>query len=373
MSAALSSQRVDLHRIDPSPLGGSSDRIDPAAPGVYLRNAWYAAALSREVGREPMARQLLGEAVVLYRTQNGKPVALEDACPHRKLPLSMGRIKGDALECGYHGLTFDATGACIDAATQERIPPRACVRSYPAVDRYGLLFVWMGDPARADASALIHLEHHDSPQWHLTQGEGMPIQCHYLWLVDNLLDPSHVAWVHRSSFAGGGTDKTPLRIDTLPEGVLCSRWMRDQPPPPFYAPLVKFPGHADRLQHYEMRFPAVGINRTVFAPAGQGGPALKDSPEVYRMASYHFITPVDADRSVYFWLQHRNTDIHDEALTQRIAAGARAAFEEDRRVLEAVHRGMTQARTPSTGLLLDASARRFREALAERMAREQAT
>ena len=74
---------------------------------TFLKNTWYVAALSPEVGREPKAIRILGEAVVLYRTQAGAAVALEDACPHRKLPLSMGRIKGDAIECGYHGLTFD--------------------------------------------------------------------------------------------------------------------------------------------------------------------------------------------------------------------------------------------------------------------------
>lgn len=338
----------------------------------FLRNAWYVAALARELGPAPLARRLLGEAVVLYRTQDGRPVALEDACPHRRLPLSMGRVKGDAIECGYHGLTFDCSGRCIDAATQERIPPQARVRSYPACQRYGLVFVWMGDPALAREDAIVELEHHDSPQWRLTQGESMPVRCHYLWLVDNLLDPSHVAWVHRSSFAGGGTDRTPMRIDERPDGVLCSRWMLDQPPPPFYAPLVKFSGHADRLQHYEMRYPAVGINRSVFAPAGQGGPGLQDGPLVYRMASYHFITPIDEDHSVYTWLQHRNTDIDDDALTQRIADGARAAFEEDRAVLEAVHQGMKQRPAPAVGLLLDAAASRFRKGLAERMAREQA-
>ena len=338
----------------------------------FLRNAWYVAAFSREVARTPVASRLLGEGVVLYRTEGGQPVALEDACPHRRLPLSMGRVKGDAIECGYHGLTFDCSGSCIDAATQDRIPANARVRSYPVRDRYGLVFVWMGDPALARDEAIVHLEHHDHPGWRLTQGDCMPIRSHYLWLVDNLLDPSHVAWVHRSSFGGAGTDRTPMRIDELADGVLCSRWMLDQPPPPFYAPLVKFSGHADRLQHYEMRYPAVGINRSVFAPAGQGGPGLQDSALVYRMASYHFITPVDEDHSVYFWLQHRNTDIDDEDLTLRIAAGARAAFEEDRAVLEAVHQGMKQRATPGTGLLLDASANRFRKGLAQRMAQEQA-
>jgi phenylpropionate dioxygenase-like ring-hydroxylating dioxygenase large terminal subunit len=340
------------------------------APNVYLRNAWYVAALAREVGSAPVARRLLGEAVVLFRGSSGRAAALEDACPHRRVPLSMGRIKGDAIECGYHGLTFDGGGRCIDAATQERIPPTARVRAYPVCERHGLVFVWMGEPSRADESLIVPIDHADDPGWHLTGGESMPVACHYLWLADNLLDPSHVAWVHRSSFAGGGTDRTPMRIDELPEGVLCSRWMLDQPPPPFYAPLVKFSGPADRLQHYEMRLPAVGINRSVFAPAGQGGPALRDGPAVYRMASYHFITPVDADHTVYTWLQHRNTDAHDAVLTERIAEGARIAFEEDRRILEAVHRGMAGHSGPGVGLALDGAANRFRRLLAERIAAE---
>lgn len=338
----------------------------------YLRNAWYCAALSRDIERKPVGRRLLGEAVVLFRTQDGAPVALEDACPHRKLPLSMGRVKGDAIECGYHGLTFDCSGKCIDAATQERIPPFAKVRSYPARDRYGLLFVWMGDPALATDDAILDIPYHDDPAWNITRGDFMPIKCNYLWMADNLLDPSHVAWVHVGSFGGAGTDRTPLKIEEIPDGVICSRWMLDQPPPPFYAPLVKFPGHADRLQHYEMRYPAVGINKGIYTPAGLGGPNMQDGPLTYRMASYHFLTPVDEDNTLYFWLQHRNTDIHDDDLTQRIAQGARVAFEEDRAILEAVHLGMKHKTTPNTGLMLDAAASRMRKGLTERIRREQA-
>lgn len=338
---------------------------------LYLKNAWYVAALSSQLGRTLLPCRLLGEAVVLYRTEDGRPVALEDACPHRKLPLSMGRIKGDAVECGYHGLTFDCTGKCIDAATQQRIPPFAKVRSYPVQDRYGLLWVWMGDEL-APQPGIFEIQTHDHPGWHLTRGDSMPIKCNYLWMVDNLLDPSHVAWVHRSSFAGAGTDNTPMQISADEHGVVASRWMLDQPPPPFYAPLVKFAGHADRLQHYEMRFPAIGVNMGIYTPAGKGGPDMVADGDTYRMISYHFMTPVDDDNTMYFWLQHRNTDPHDEDITRRVAAGARSAFEEDRAILEAVHLGMKHKTTPTTGLMLDAAASRFRKGLAELIAKENA-
>ena len=336
----------------------------------FLQNAWYVAALSGDIGRSLEPVRLLSQAIVLYRTQDGQPVALEDACPHRKLPLSMGRIKGDAVECGYHGLTFDCSGHCIDAATQARIPAFAVVRSYPVRDQYGLLWVWMGEPAQAAQHDIFEIETYGDPAWHTTRGDHMPIACNYLWMADNLLDPSHVAWVHRSSFAGAGTDKTPLLTSSSSQGVISSRWMLDQPPPPFYAPLVRFQGNADRLQHYELRYPALGINMGIYTPAGKGGPAMVRGPDTYVMISYHFLTPVDEDNTHYFWLQHRNTDPHDESVTQRVAAGAKTAFVEDRAILEAVHIGMKNRSTRTTGLLLDAAATRFRHGLAELIAQQ---
>jgi len=342
------------------------------AMSSFLRNAWYVAALSPQVGRALLPCRLLGEPVVLYRTESGKPVALEDACPHRKLPLSMGRIKGDAVECGYHGLTFDCAGQCVDAATQDRIPPFARVRSYPVCDRYGLLWIWMGEPARADANDIYRIEHHGDPAWHTTTGDSLLCQCHYLWLVDNLLDPSHVAWVHRTSFAGAGTDNTPLQISADEHCVVVSRWMLNQPPPPFYAPLVKFKGNADRLQHYEVRYPSLAVNKGIYTPAGKGGPGMVEDADTYRMVSYNFLTPIDEDNTMYFWLQHRNTDPHDADITRRVAAGAKAAFEEDRVILQAVHLGMKNKSTQTTGLLLDAAANRFRKGLAELIAQESA-
>ena len=338
----------------------------------FLKNAWYVAALSSDVQRSLKPLQILGEQLVLYRARDGQAVALEDACPHRKLPLSMGRIKGDAVECGYHGLTFDCSGQCIDAATQERIPPYARVRSYPVRDRYGLLWIWMGDPERSRHQDVYEIENYGNPSWHVTKGDSLLCKCHYLWLVDNLLDPSHVAWVHRTSFAGAGTDNTPLQIRADADGVVCSRWLMDRPPPPFYAPLVKFKGNADRLQHYEVRYPSLAINKGIYTPAGKGGAGMVENADTYRMVSYHFLTPIDEDNSLYFWLQHRNTDPHDEGITQRNGQGARAAFEEDRVILEAVHLGMKNKTTPTTGLLLDAAANRFRKGLAELIEQETA-
>lgn len=338
---------------------------------MFLRNAWYVAARSSDVGQSLTPLRMLGENIVVFRTENREPAALEDACCHRKLPLSMGRRQGDHVVCGYHGLTFDRTGACIASPTQNRLPAGARVRCYPAIDRWGMLWIWMGNPALADGDKIVSIDNHDAHGWCLSGGDAMICSCNYLYLTDNLLDPSHVAWVHATTFAAGGAENTPLNIDASDRGVVVWRWILDQEPPPYYAPLVKFAGRCDRLQHYEVRYPSIGINKSIFTPAGSGGAGKPLHPEAYVMVSYHFLTPTDTDRTRYYWLQHRNTDPHDAAVTAQIAASARNAFEEDRRVLEAVQHGMATTATPHINLALDAGSLRFRRDLATLVEREQ--
>ncbi len=328
---------------------------------MFLRNCWYVAAWSRDVGRTLKAETLLGERIALYRREDGGPVALEDACPHRKLPLSDGTLKGDHVECGYHGLTFDCSGACVAAPTQRsNVPRRAAVKSYPAIDRYRFLWIWMGDPALADPGRIFPIENFDNPAWGLTDGGVLDIDCNYLWVCDNLLDPSHVAWVHAGSFAGAGTDEEPLNVERTDRGVVVSRWIPDRPPSPYYAGLVAFEGSCDRLQHYEMCMPAIGLNKSIYTPAGTGGYGCEPVAETFVNISYNFMTPLDEDRTRYFWFQHRNSDPGNREVSEFMNSGARTAFEEDRAILEKVHLGMKHRRTPSIDLGLDAGARQFR-------------
>lgn len=328
---------------------------------MFLRNAWYVAGWSRNFARTLTPETCLGERIVIYRTEDGSPVALEDACPHRKLPLSKGSLKGDRVECGYHGLTFDGTGTCVAAPTQpDRIPARARVRSYPVVDRYRLLWIWMGDPDLADPDLIFPIENFDNPDWGLTDGGELDIDCNYLWICDNLLDPSHVAWVHLGSFAGAGTDDVPLSVERTERGVVVARWIYGRPPSPYYARLVKFEGDCDRLQHYEMSVPGIGLNKSIYTPAGTGGPDKPEVAETFVNISYHFMTPIDADRTRYFWFQHRNSDPDDAAISTFMNDGARQAFEEDREVLVHVHEGMKDPAIPAIDLGLDAGAKLFR-------------
>jgi phenylpropionate dioxygenase-like ring-hydroxylating dioxygenase large terminal subunit len=336
---------------------------------MFLKNTWYVAAWDHEIGRSLTQKTILGDNVVLYRKQDGTAAALEDACPHRKLPLSMGRIKGDEVECGYHGLTFDCSGTCIRVPGAERVPHVARVRSYPIEERYGLLWIWLGDAALADSSKIFQVEHWGDPAWGINCGESMMLDCNYLYMTDNLLDPSHVAWVHLTSFGSSACEETPLET-TVENGVTVWRWMLDGEPAPFYAPFLKFSGNCDRKQHYEVHYPCNAIIKAIFSPAGTGGEGRPLHPDTFLMDSYNFMTPVDEKHTRYYWFQMRNFAPDDAEVSERFAASVRGAFEEDRVVLQAVQMGMDNMKTPNLDLKIDVGPLRFRRRLAQLIAAE---
>jgi vanillate O-demethylase monooxygenase subunit len=182
-------------------------------------------------------------------------------------------------------------------------------------------------------------------------------------MTDNLLDPSHVAWVHQSSFGSSACEETPLHTEVTSGGVIVSRWMTDVEVAPFYAKFVKFKGNCDRKQHYEVRYPSNAIIKAIFTPAGTGGPDGPLHEDVFLMDSYNFMTPVDENRTRYFWFQMRNFDADNEETSREFAKSVRGAFEEDRAVLTAVHEGMANKRTPNLDLKIDVGPLRFRKRL----------
>ena len=338
---------------------------------MFLKNAWYVAANDHEVGRHLHATRILGEDIVLYRTLDGRISALEDACPHRKLPLSMGRLLDDTVECGYHGLVFDCSGSCVRAPGLAHAPARAVVRSYPSVERYGLVWIWMGETEKADPSTIMQVEHWGDPAWGVNRGDAMTVRCNYQYLTDNLLDPSHVSWVHQTSFGNAAMIGEPLHTQVNEDGVVVSRWMRDVEVAPFYAKFVKFAGNCDRKQHYEVRVPSHALIKAIFTPAGTGTDTEPFHSDAFLMDSYNFLTPVDESTTRYYWFQMRNFSPDDEAVSRQFAEDVRHAFSEDRAVLEAVHAGM--AKSPSKmNLPLDAGPLRFRQKLQALIATEQA-
>ena len=340
---------------------------------MYLRNTWYVAAWDSEIDRNPRQIKVLGEKIVVFRTEAGNPVALIDACPHRKLPLSKGRIIGDHIECGYHGLTFDCSGSCVRVPGQEHIPPATNIHSYPVESRYGLVWIWMGDPALADTDQIFKIEQFDNPEWGINKGAAMAFPCHYLYVTDNLLDPSHVAWVHQSSFGNSACEDEPLNVSGNETGVTVSRWMYNVDVAPFYQKIVPFEGPCDREQHYEVRYPSLAYIKAIFTPAGTGGD-VNNLPEgqYFQMDSYNFLTPEDENTTRYYWFQMRNVHPNDEEISQYMSDSVEFAFNEDREILTEVQKGMSEKTTRNIDLAIDAGPLLFRRRLQKLINAEQA-
>jgi phenylpropionate dioxygenase-like ring-hydroxylating dioxygenase large terminal subunit len=327
---------------------------------MFLRNAWYVAALDAELQGGLLAVKMLNERIVLYRKAGGHPVALEDACAHRKLPLSMGRLKGNHVECAYHGMTYDESGQCVRLPCADRIPKGARVRSYPIVSRYGLLWVWMGEPRLANPSGIFGVDHYGDPSWGITRGDAMTVDCNYLYMTDNLLDPSHVAWVHPDSFGNAACESETVQVKAEPAGVTAFRWMRGVEVAPIYVPFVRFSGACDRLQHYEVRYPSHALIKAIFVPAGTGGPEAAHHVSAFVMDSYNFLTPIDEEHTRYYWFQMRNVLADDLEASRLMAESVRSAFEEDRLILNAVQQGFAATQSPHIDIATDSAPLRFR-------------
>ena len=118
---------------------------------MFLKNGWYCAGWSGELSEAPIGRRMLDQPVMVFRSETGEAVALEGRCPHRFAPLHIGTIEHDRITCPYHGLVFDRGGACVFNPHGD-IPKEAKLRTYPVAERDGIVWVWMGEPEKADPS-----------------------------------------------------------------------------------------------------------------------------------------------------------------------------------------------------------------------------
>lgn len=237
--------------------GPRQDRLSPMQRNVpYLHNCWYAAGFSDEFDGPVTARIYLDQAVVIYRTKAGVPVALEDRCAHRRLPLSLGRRVGDDLECGYHGLVYNAAGNCIRIPGQSAVPPGARVRSYPVIDRHNYLWIWMGDARLADPDLIPDYSAIDAAGGRTTRIR-LHLDCCYLLTIDNLLDLSHLAYVHNTT-TGSPAIAEDAALQSVREGerVLIKRWVRDVVAPKTFAEFGGYTGRVNLWQVSEYRPPS---------------------------------------------------------------------------------------------------------------------
>jgi len=309
------------------------------ATRTFPLNAWYAAAWKHEVGRRAiLARTVCNRRIALWRKSDGGVAAVQDACWHRLLPLSMGRIEDDQIVCRYHGLAFDAGGRCTRMPSQDGISPSACVRAYPALERHRFIWVWPGDPARADPALVPDMHWNDDPAWE-GDGETLFARCDYRLVIDNLMDLTHETFVHASSIGHSAIAETPASTTHDERTVTVTRWMMDIDPPPFWRAQLGKPGKVDRWQIIRFEAPCTIVLDVGVAPAGSGAARGERSQGVNGRV-LNTITPESDTSCMYFWSLLRSYRLRDQSLTTQLREANARIFEEDRAVIEAQQRSI---------------------------------
>jgi vanillate O-demethylase monooxygenase subunit len=339
---------------------------------MFIRNCWYVVAWDHEIPADGLfSRTVIGEPLLLFRRADGTIVALEDRCCHRLAPLSKGRKEGDCVRCGYHGLRFDADGVCVEAPGLDAVPPKARVRSYPLVLRHRWVFVWMGDPAAADPALLPDNHSCDDPGWRNLPGY-LHYDTPYLLICDNLLDFSHLSYVHEKSL-GGSVAIAQARpvIEKIPRGLRISRKVHGVPPPAYWARARDFgDAKVDRWFVYDFLLPGTLLMHSGGRPAGDAEGDMRRAVELH---SCQALTPESETATHYFFQQSHRAELGDETLTRTIFDGVVAAFDEDRDMITAQARNIARSpHTPMLPLAMDAALAQFRRLVAQALEAEAA-
>jgi vanillate monooxygenase len=323
-------------------------------------NAWYAAAWGHEIKHELVARTICEKDVVFYRRGDGTVAALEDACWHRLLPLSLGRLKGDEVVCGYHGLVFNSAGRCTYMPAQKTINPSAAVRAYPVIERHQLVWIWPGDPALADPGKMPDLHWNDGIDWVGEGGTFYKLGCDYRLVIDNLMDLTHETYVHVGTIGDEAITGTPFEVSHTDHTATVTRWMINIEPPPFWAAQLGEPGKVDRWQIIYFQAPSVIVGDVGVARTGTG--ALQgDRSQGVNGAFLAAISPETERTCHYFWNFVRTFKKDDAQLTRDInhahVNNGQGVYDQDVIVLEAQQKAIDKnPRMPFYNLNIDAGA-----------------
>jgi vanillate O-demethylase monooxygenase subunit len=303
---------------------------------MFIKNIWYVACMPADFQDKPLGRKICGESMVFYRGAQGQAVALEDFCPHRGAPLSLGFVKDGNLVCGYHGLEMGCEGKTI-AMPGQRVRGFPAIRSFPVVERYGFVWVWPGDGAQANPDLIPKFEFFDNPAW--AYGGGLyHIACDYRLMVDNLMDLTHETYVHASTIGQKEIDEVPCVTKAEGDHVTTSRFMENITAPPFWKMALRGNKLADdvpvdRWQICHFTPPSHVMIEVGVAHAGHGGYHAPDNLKAYSVV-VDFITPENETSIWYFWGMARKFQPQDVALTDSIREGQGKIFSEDLQMLE---------------------------------------
>ena len=298
---------------------------------IWPRNQWYVAAYSAEVTGELMARTICGEPMVFYRTSDDEVVALADRCVHRRFPLSKSHLVDDNVICGYHGFTYDRTGACLAAPGQKRIPRTARVPSFRLVERDSLVWVWIGESDLVDESTIPRAPWLDSPEYTTVRGME-PLQARYGLLVDNLMDLSHETYLHGGYIGTPEVAETPIttEVDDEAQVIYVSRHMDDAACPPFYSTSTGIEGRISRWQDIEYHPPCLYLLHSRIAPVGTPPPAEDGQDEqAFHVEVVYAITPETEHSTHDFWMVARDFALQDQGVSDFLAENNRTVVLQD--------------------------------------------
>lgn len=328
----------------------ASRAIEPLVPNAWYLAAWSAELLDFEPGRQPVTRTILNQPLVLFRDAAGTAAALEDRCCHRAAPLRLGQVVREGLQCGYHGMTFGADGACTVNPGED--PAGHSVRSFPLVERQRMVWIWMGDPERADPSEIVDYPWHDRPDEWPFRYERFDLDCNFMLVMDALMDQTHLGYVHARTI--GGTPEfhnAAGQITTRTEnGTKIVRHVLDHPPPPTFTKGMPFKGNIDRIAEFNYVAPASVRQFATAMDIGRGAVENPDQPGTFRIRLFHHATPATETRCHYFWSVANGYRQDDPQATQDLYDDIYPTFLEDKVVLEAQQQSIL--RDPERSLLL---------------------
>jgi vanillate monooxygenase len=339
----------------------------------WPRQAWYVAARSDELSNAPLGRRICNVPMVFWRNERGQVAALEDFCPHRGAPLSLGILRGGNLVCGYHGLVMGCEGRAV-AMPGQNVAPFPPIRAFPTIERHGFVWVWPGHHALASPDTLPPLFWADNPKWAYGGGH-FHIDCDYRLMIDNLMDLTHETYVHANSIGQKEIDEAPVSTAVAGNDVITSRFMDNVSAPPFWQMALRSAGlpedePVDRWQICRFTLPSHVMIEVGVALAGNGG---YHAPLHKKVSSIvvDFITPESETSHWYFWGMARQFGVDDPALTEKVRAGQGQIFSEDREMLERQQANLLIY--PGRKLLklnIDAGGARSRIAITKAVARE---
>lgn len=342
---------------------------------MFIRNDWYIAAWSHEVqGGKPLARTICNDPIVLFRDAAGKAAALEDRCSHRGAPLSCGEMVPEGLQCGYHGLVFGGDGKCVYIPGQSNIPPRAHIKSYPLVEQDEFLWIWMGDPAKADPAKIVPYPwNNDHKNWP-HKPERFHVECNFVLLVDNLMDLTHLGYVHKGTIGGNPRTHVEAKMDITrtDNGVKYTRWMLNSVPPPTYVKAAGFEGNVDRWQEFEFFAPGAIHQWSGAKDVGAGAyEGNREGGRVFSLRLYHGITPETERTSHYFWAGANGYRQDDPAATEQLYQELATAFKQDLTIVAAQQRTLDHYKSTNyVDIKADGARVHARRVLERRLAEE---